>query len=365
VPSNKQPGSWRSEYLAAIVDSTDDAVIGKTMDGTIISWNKGAERMYGYAAEEVIGRPISILIPTDRPDELPAIMNRLAAGQRVEHYRTERVRRDGTRITVSVTISPVRDASGVIIGASAIARDVTREHDAMRRREDFISIASHELRTPLTTLFGRLQLAERRLRADGVDRDALLRDLATVHEAADRFRTLVERLLDTSRITSGGVSLEVASADVAALVHRVVATVAEISGRRIVLTRPEGELRAMVDEVRIEEVVTNLLDNAVKYTPAPGQIEVEARVDGADVVVTVRDRGPGVAADEVERIFERFHRGTSDVPGVGLGLHIAREIVQLHGGSLTLEVPQDGGSRFMVRLPRKAPEPVAPHASVP
>src|SRR5439155_23947227 len=109
-------------YLASIVDSSDDAIIGKTLDGIITSWNKGAERIYGYTAEEVVGQPISILIPEDRPDELPGIMEKLGRGERIDHYQTERVRKDGTHVSVSVSISPVHDAAGHVIGASAIAR---------------------------------------------------------------------------------------------------------------------------------------------------------------------------------------------------------------------------------------------------
>ena len=144
----KQATALSPEYLAAIVDSSDDAIIGKTLDGTIISWNRGAEHMYGYTADEAIGQPISILVPIDHPDELPAIMGRLRRGERIDHYKTVRIRKDGRRVEISVTISPVRDADGTIIGASAIARDISEQEkaieEALRLREDFIAIAAHE-----------------------------------------------------------------------------------------------------------------------------------------------------------------------------------------------------------------------------
>src|SRR5438132_906587 len=132
LPPADAPARRSPEYLAAIVDSSDDAIIGKTLDGTIVSWNPGAERLYGYTPDEMIGRPNSIIVPAEHPDELPQILDRLRRGERIEHYRTTRVTKDGERITVSVTISPVRDASGTIIGASAIARDVGEHERAVQ-----------------------------------------------------------------------------------------------------------------------------------------------------------------------------------------------------------------------------------------
>jgi two-component system, chemotaxis family, CheB/CheR fusion protein len=356
-----RPGGFAPEYLAAIVDSTDDAVIGKTLDGTIISWNKGAQSIYGYTAEDVVGRPISILIPQDRADELPAILARLARGERIEHYLTKRRRKDGVVIDVSVTISPVEDARGKIIGASAIARDVTAQQEAtkeaLRIREEFISVAAHELRTPLTSLYARLQLIERRLGRPVQDATAVTRDLTLVRQAADRLKTLIDRLLDISRIRAGRLQIERESTDLAAMIELVATMFSEASGRSIVF-RPAagggGDYRASVDSVRMDEVVMNLIDNAVKYSPAGTPIDVELSSTPKEISFAVRDRGPGVPYAEHLRIFEPFHRSSPNgTPGVGLGLHIARQIVELHGGKLVVEAPADGGSRFVVRLPRE------------
>jgi PAS domain S-box-containing protein len=352
---------WSPAYLAAIVDSTDDAVIGKTLDGTIISWNKGAERIYGYTADEVNGRAISILIPPDRGDELPAILSRIARGERIEHYLTKRRRKDGHVIDVSVTISPVQDATGKIVGASAIARNVTAQEEATREalriREEFISVAAHELRTPLTTMYARLQLAERRLARKDADQAVVLRDVTLVRQAADRLKALIDRLLDISRITSGRLQLERDDTDVAEMVTSVALMLAETSGREITVLAPgtPESYRAQADAIRIEEVVANLLDNAVKYSPAGTPIDVEVTSSADAIRIAVRDRGPGVGPGERTRIFEPFHRSPSTgVPGVGLGLHIAKQIVELHGGTLTVEAPADGGSRFVVTIPRNS-----------
>jgi PAS domain S-box-containing protein len=350
--------AWSPEYLASIVDSTDDAVIGKTLDGTIISWNKGAERIYGYTADEVIGQPISIIIPADRPDELPAILRRLGRGERIDHYLTKRARKNGEIIEVSVTISPVQDENGKIIGASAIGRDVTSQQkavkEAIRLREEFISVAAHELRSPLTTVYARLQLVERRLARKDLQPADLERDITLVRKAADRLKTLIDRLLDVSRIKSGQLQLERERTDVAAMIESVASMLAETSGRQINVQASDSpdNHRADVDAVRVEEVVTNLIDNAVKYSPKGTAIDVELASTPDAVRIAVRDRGPGIAADERTRIFEPFHRTSTTAPGVGLGLHIAKEIVELHGGTLGVEAPVDGGSRFVVTIPR-------------
>jgi len=352
-----QAQAWSPEYLAAIVDSSDDAIIGKTLDGTIISWNRGAEQLYGYAADEVIGQPISILVPEDRPDEIPTILDRLRHGERIDHYKTVRVRKDGERLEISVTISPVRDATGTIIGASAIARDISEQEraiqEALRLREDFISIAAHELRTPLTTVFARLQLAERRLSRDEYDREALRRDVEIVRRGADRLRGLLERLLDISRIRSGRLELDRAPADVVALTRQVATELGENAGREVIVRGPEASAEpATVDAVRIEEVLTNLVDNATKYGAKDQPIEIDIAEDRASVRVSVSDRGPGVAPEERDLIFEPFHRARRDPRGVGLGLHVAREIVRFHGGSLTVEERPGGGATFVMVLPK-------------
>ena len=262
-------------------------------------------------------------------------------------------------LDISVTISPVRDAAGTIIGASAIARDVSAQEaltkEALRIREEFISVAAHELRTPLTTLYARLQLIERRLGRTERDPAAVLRDLTLVRQAADRLKALIDRLLYLSRIRSGQLQLEREPTDVAAMIESVTLMLAETSGRKITLhaSPPLASYRAAVDGVRIEEVVVNLIDNAVKYSPSDTAIEVELASTPDAIRIAVRDHGPGVRPEERTRIFEPFHRApTTGGPGVGLGLHIAREIVQLHGGTLTLESPVDGGSRFLVTIPR-------------
>ena len=352
----RESGAWSPEFLAAIVDSSDDAIIGKTLDGEIISWNRGAERLYGYTAAEVVGRPISILIPPDRADELPEILDLLRRGKRVDHFRTERVRKDGIRLAVSVTISPVHDAEGHVIGASAIARDVTAQERAVREaldmREQFVSVAAHELRTPLTAIFARLQLIERRLGRPEYDRQALARDIDVVRRGTERLRLLLERLLDVSRIKSGRLDLVRAPTDVVALVQAAASEYAEASGHDVTVKAAGAEgVMADIDAVRMEEVLVNLIDNAAKYGPADKPVEVEVAAGDGALRIAVHDHGTGIPESERERIFEAFYRANPDGRGVGLGLHLAREIVNLHGGSLDLEEGGSAGTTFVVTLP--------------
>ncbi len=362
--------------LAAIVASSDDAIIGKTLEGTIVDWNIGAERLYGYTATEVIGRPISVLIPEDRPDELPAIIERLKLGERIDHYETERITKDGRRVSVSVSISPIRNAAGRLVGASAIARDISerrrnelereellaRERQsrgeaeaALRLRDEFLSIASHELRTPLATLNGYAQLALRRLARDGqFDPARVVEALQAITGQADKLNSLLNQLLDISRLELGKLALEPRRTDVVALVEQVVVGARARDGAHTIALTGLQSQEAEVDPLRLEQVLTNLLDNAMKYSPEGGPIEVVvSRTADHALDISIRDHGLGIPPEKRARIFERFYQahGNGHKSGMGLGLYVSRDIVELHGGEITAEFPADGGSRFVVRLP--------------
>jgi PAS domain S-box-containing protein/excisionase family DNA binding protein len=362
--------------LAAIVESSDDAIIGKSLEGIIMDWNRGAEQLYGYTAAEVIGRPISLLIPLDRPDELPSIMERLKRGERIDHYETERVTKQGKRISVSVTISPIRNASGRLVGASAIARDITERRQldrqreellererqareaseaAVRARDEFLSIASHELRNPLATVKGHAQIVLRRFERDGqLDAERATEALRAIACQSDKLHRLIDQLLNVSRLETGKLQLERQKVDVGAVVEQVVSNArARGDDHAISLTAP-GSLEVEVDPLRLEQVLTNLLDNAIKYSPEGGSIEVGVSRSMDDALeIAIRDHGPGVPPEKRPLIFERFYQahGNGHKSGLGLGLYVSRQIVELHGGEITAEFPSDGGSRFVVGLP--------------
>jgi PAS domain S-box-containing protein len=213
--------------LAAIVDSSDDAIVSKDLNGVVTSWNRGAERIFGYTAPEMIGRPILQLIPADRVNEEPVILDRLRRGERVENFETVRVCKNGRLIDVSLTISPVRDPSGKVVGASKIARDITEQklaqsrlaqaHEALRRADrmkaEFISTLSHELRTPLNAISGWVQMLE-----DGASQEEIAEGLEVIDRNVRAQTRLVEDLLDMSRIESGKVSLEIQRIDLRSVV---------------------------------------------------------------------------------------------------------------------------------------------------
>jgi PAS domain S-box-containing protein len=483
-PSSPVP---TDRFLAAIVESSDDAIIGKTLEGTITSWNLGAERVYGYTAHEAIGRPISIIIPTDRPEELPGIMARLRRGERIDHYETIRVRKDGIRLDVSVSISPIRDEAGCIVGAASIGRDITErkraervrrdledqaQREAAARREsearfravweatsealalsdpdgvvlavnpayctlygrepeevigrsiasyfsdderagveaqyraafadpglprsyearvrrsdgservvearadflvhdgervamvsairdvterkrldqaqqDFVAMAGHDLASPLTILRARTQLV---LRRRAYDEESLL----AILEQTGRMDRLVSDLRDLVRVEGGGLALQREAVDLARLAAEAVERARTLGKARTVrLEVPATPVAVIGDRDRLGQVLDNLLGNAVKYSADGGDIVVRIEIDDGEARLSVTDRGPGIPADALPRLFERFYRAqnASGEAGLGLGLYISRMLVEAHGGRIRASSVPGEGSTFCVSLP--------------
>jgi PAS domain S-box-containing protein len=359
-----EPGTIEQDMLAAIVESSDDAIISKDLDGIITSWNAAARRLFGYSAEEIIGRPISVLMPEKRHDDMAAILGRIRRGERVEHYETVRVTKEGRMVPVSLSVSPIRDGTGRIVGAAKIARDITdrklaeaeRERllDAAQRavqvRDMFISVAGHEFRTPLNAL--TLQLYNlRSALSDRAHRAAVEK----AQREVVRLSLLTHQLLDVARMASGTFTLDVGPMDLSELVTEAVARMQEnasATGSRIDLRTP-GPVIGRWDRSRLDQVVTNLLANAVKFGQgSPVAVTVDS--EEALVRVRVRDHGIGVAVEDRERIFGRFERGVSErsYGGLGLGLWIAQQIVSAHGGRIGVESPDGDGAMFFFELSR-------------
>lgn len=522
-------------HCRVIEESTEDAIIGKTLDGTITSWNRAAEKLYGYSAEEAIGESIRIIVPPEKAAGLPGILDRLRRGERIERYETVGIRKDGSRAQVVVCISPIRDADGKISGATSIARDITARkraedaqrflaeaaaalstsldyertldsiaglavptladvcivdmiedhslrqrsvaqagaaHDeylrsiqarytldtdspqpmwevlrtgvshlvsdvpgtrlppgngdtellasmrevgvescmvvplmirgrpagaisfmsvdprrrysrddlaladefaaraavavdnarlyrdareAVRARDEFLSVAAHELKTPMTSLRGFVQLALRQLDRDGTPDPIQVRQaLRVIDQQSRKLSNLISQLLDVSRLEAGRLALERQVVDIGKLVEGVVEAVMASSTEHAILVRIPVTVLALVDPIRVEQVVTNLIDNAIRYSPLGSLIDVEVSQPSRDTVrLSVRDRGPGIPPEFRDRIFTRFNhaQSTDRVGGMGLGLYISREIAQLHGGEIEAEFPEEGGTRFVVILP--------------
>jgi PAS domain S-box-containing protein len=472
--------------LAAIVESSDDAILSKTLDGRILSWNVGAERLFGYSAAEVVGQPITLLIPTDRHGEEQMILARLREGKRIEHYETVRIDKQGRAIDVSLTASPIRDGSGRAYAVSSVVRDITARRQAQAAldasRERFRALANnaraaifvkdldgrytianpvtcevlgqsgsivgrtdHELLPPeiadalrqrdlevissrrpieveevirragserwfLSVKFPMIgnagepegvcgvaiditdrKLAEQALRQADQRKDEFLATLAhelrnplapisnslhilrmaqdidpaiqRVHEIMERQTNylvrLVEDLLDVSRIAQNKIELRTELVDLAAVVRSAVETsrpLVEAGGHQLAISLPPEAITLEADPVRLAQVLTNLLNNAAKYTPQGGQIWLTGGQDDAGAFLCVRDNGVGIAPEMLPRVFEKFAQlgapQTRPHGGLGIGLALAKSLVELHGGRL--EGHSDGigrGSQFTIRLP--------------
>ncbi|MFO7324707.1 MAG: PAS domain S-box protein [Pseudomonadota bacterium] len=353
--------------LAAVVNSSDDAIITKTLDGIITTWNPAAERMYGYRADEAIGRPVMMLIPEDHAEEEPAILQRLRRGEHVDHYETVRRRRDGTLIHVSLSVSPLRDGTGRVIGASKIARDITRQkqheaalRDADRRKDEFLATLAHELRNPLAPIRQAAALAG----APGASEEQKRWGHEVIARQVRHMSALLDDLLDIARITRGSFDLRPASTTLGAIVDAALETArptieARRHSLRVDLEHREAEL--VGDPLRLSQVLSNLLTNAAKYTDPGGNIAVRGNAGDTQVELAVIDDGIGIAPEMLPEVFGMFTqvksaRARSD-GGLGIGLALARGLAELHGGSIEARSEGPGrGSEFIVRIPRRLPD---------
>jgi PAS domain S-box-containing protein len=341
--------------LAAIVESSNDAIFGTTLDGRIQNWNHGAERLYGYSRHEVLGSHVSLVYAEQKDTGL---LERIAAGERVNRLETINLTKDGRKIDVSMTISPILDRTGEIVGASTIARDITDEKILDRMKSDFVGTVSHELRTPLSAIKGFLELV-----ADGEAgpiNDTQREFLEIAVRNSDRLGTLINDLLDVSRIESDRLEMRSEPVDLAAVLADVGATFRhEAYTKGLVLREEVAEIPLVRgDTARLIQVFSNLVSNAIKYTPK-GEVGIRAAPVGDGVEVIVHDSGIGMTADEQAQLFTKFFRGSSPVVaesrGTGLGLVIAKAILEPHNATIDVESQPGQGTRFRVVLPLDSP----------
>ena len=337
------------ELLAALVQSSDDAIYSKDRDACIRSWNPAAQRLYGYTPEEVIGQDIVMLIPDDLRGEERVILGRILEGEKVAHYETRRLTKSGDIVHVSLMVSPLKDQDGLIVGASVISRDVSdkRRADRLEReveKREFVNVVAHELRNPLASIGGAAEVLL--TRRDQIPDDIqLVVDIITRQTAASQ--RLISDLLELSRLHSGKFSVSLENVDVAHAVDEAVASSPPPEGRTVRVHAQEG-LTVRADPFRLGQVMGNLLTNAYKY--GGPNIEVHAR-SGSAIVIEVRDDGPGLPPELEDTIFEPFVRGPQrKTTGSGLGLTITEGLVVAQGGSISYRRGEPG-SVFVVELP--------------
>ncbi|MGH8290595.1 MAG: hybrid sensor histidine kinase/response regulator [Steroidobacteraceae bacterium] len=353
-------------WLAAIIDSSDDAIASKTLDGIVTSWNPGATRLFGYQPAEIIGKPITTIIPPELHAEEADILARLRRGERIDHYETVRVAKDGRRIDISLTVSPMRGEDGEIMGASKVARDVTQrkrsEHrlrEADRQKDEFLATLAHELRNPLAPICAAAELLK-----NAKSLAPELRAATTILERQARHMThLVDDLLDISRITSGRIRLQPEPLELTELVKAVIESYrqsAETSRhQQIILTTASGPLHVIGDRIRLTQVFSNILHNALKYTPPGGRIDIALRTADGEAGVSIRDNGIGIPREMLEHIFEPFaqldHSYERAEGGLGIGLTLAKRLVELHEGRIEARSEGGGkGTEILIHLPAVA-----------
>jgi PAS domain S-box-containing protein len=354
------------EKLRSMIASVRDyAFYMLDPSGRVASWNPGAERIKGYRPEEILGQPFSRFFTADDiAQDKPARQLEIATREGRFEDEAWRVRKDGSLFWANVVMTPVRDPSNRLVGFVKITRDLTERRkseqerlrlaqaaEAVRLRDEFLSIASHELKTPLTALqLQLLNLSDQFLRSD----DKIEKSMDRARRLAGRLNQLIDALLDVSRIATGKLTLNFEPFDLGDAAREVAERLREsasAAGCELSL-KVGGQIRGRWDRLRIEQVLMNLLANSLKY--AAGQpIELSLGCEAETAIVEVRDRGPGIPEGELSRIFERFERATSahHYGGMGLGLYVARQIAEAHNGTIVGSNLADGGACFTVRLP--------------
>jgi PAS domain S-box-containing protein len=356
-----------SALLSAIVDSSDDAIVSKDLTGIITSWNRSAERLLGYTAAEAVGKSIAIIIPPDRLEEEPKILERLKRGERVDHFETIRMKKDGTKLNISLTISPVKDSRGRIVGASKVARDITEKvlqdealkaaNAALTRAnadlQQFAYSASHDLQEPLRMVAAYSELLQQRFGgqlgevggeyirhtvAGAMRMDALLRNLRTFALVSTSEYNPTEDVDANHVLKNVLTNLEIAISE---------------SGAEI-FSAPLPRVR--IYEFQLEQVFQNLIGNAITYRSSdPPRIKVAAVRQSGEWLFSVQDNGIGIAPEFKEQIFGMFKRlhSAAEYRGTGMGLAICQRIIERAGGRIWLESEPGRGSTFYFTLPCK------------
>jgi len=379
--AERRKGEAAHRLLASIVESSDDAIYGKSLDGVITSWNAAAERLFGYTAQEALGQPSTILTPADRVGEQSGVL--VQNHEAAKPFETVRRRKDGAIIHVSTSISPVRNESGALVGSSTIARDITPQklaeeslreaqeklREADRRKDEFLAILAHELRNPLAPLRNALAI----LKGAGSLTPTAVEARNVAERQVHHLARLVDDLLDVSRITHGRIELQKERVELGSVVKNAVETTRgaiEARGHELTVSLPEEPVWLEGDEVRLIQVLSNLLNNAAQYTESGGRIALSASRLSESVEIRVSDTGLGISPEALPRVFDMFTQVSKKEArkphSLGIGLGLVKGLVEMHGGRVeALSEGAGRGSAFVVRLPVLPPDAFRPAETLP
>lgn len=345
-----------AEKLAAIVNTSTDAIIGRELDGTITSWNPGAERMFGFSKDEAVSQNISIIIPEEKHEEMDGFTKTISDGNSVIDAETIRTKKDGSKLDVSISLTPLRNQIGTITGASIIARDITNRKEVERRISEFYSTVSHELRTPLTSIRGALTLVADEIVEPGSEEAREMVQIA--RNSSERLVNIINDILDLRKIEAGKLELNFETVSGRSLISSAIQIMTGMAQKANVQLSNlmENDISLYADSSRLLQVLTNLISNAIKYSEPNKLVTLTAEATASCMVrFSVTDEGPGIPLEFQHKLFEKFQQvDSSDTrakEGSGLGLSICKAIVLEHGGKIGLQSKPGVGTTFWFELP--------------
>jgi PAS domain S-box-containing protein len=360
-------------YIENLVENAGDAIISTDLEHRVLTWNSGAEAIFGYRKGEITGQSLAQLLPRESAGELDKIRHVVLETRVIRNLEVPRKKKDGTTIVVALSVSPIEDASGRVTAFLHVAKDITekkryeerlKELDTMK--SDFVSSVSHELRTPLTAIKGSVDNMLDGL--TGALNDKQTRYLIRIKSNADRLSRLINDLLDLSRIEAGKIELKPSRVDLGRLACDIAETLRPMAAEKLIdidVASVASGLAAWADRDKLTQVLMNLIGNALKFTPPNGRVGIAVeRNDDNWVRVSVTDTGPGIARGEAAKIFDKFYQianvDKQKTRGTGLGLSISKSLIEMHGGKIWMESEVGKGSTFSFTLPV---EPAAPGLS--
>ena len=355
-------------YIENLVENAADLIISTNLDDHILTWNRGAEVLFGYRKDEVIGKHLSILLPPERFHELEEMRAKVQISGALRDIEIRSKKKDGVMIYLSLSVSPIRDLDGKIVGFLRVAKDITEKKRYERRlkeldkmKSDFVSNVSHELRTPLTSIKGSVDNM-----LDGLTgslNEKQIRYLNRIKSNTDRLSRLINDLLDLSRIESGRVEVRPTTLPLTALAEEVAEHMKALAAEKLIrieVPSSDPSVTVWADRDKVTQVLMNLIGNAVKFTPQDGKITVALEKNGNDYIqISVADTGPGILPEEQNKIFSKFYQVANidkqKPKGSGLGLAISKALVEMHGGKIWMDSEVGRGSTFYFTLPAQQP----------